>query len=59
MFRRKTSGVSAAETAARTVQTAGQRIAGERGGRAANRVTSALGLGRISYCNKPNCLDCN
>ncbi|MEI5032435.1 hypothetical protein RB201_04340 [Streptomyces sp. S1A(2023)] len=59
MFRRKTSGVSAAETAARTVQAAGQKVAGERGGRAANKVTAALGLGRISYCNKPDCPDCN
>lgn len=59
MFRRKSSGVSTAETAARTVQAAGQKIAGERGGRAANKVTSALGLGRIDHCNKPECSDCN
>ncbi|MGC4925576.1 hypothetical protein [Streptomyces sp. DT117] len=59
MFRRKTSGVSTAETATRTVQAAGQKIAGERGGKAANKFTAALGLGRISYCNKPDCADCN
>ncbi|WP_145503168.1 hypothetical protein [Streptomyces sp. CFMR 7] len=59
MFRRKASGVSAAETATRTVQAVGRTVAGERGGRAANKVTSALGLGRIDYCNKPDCPDCN
>ncbi|MCX4605468.1 hypothetical protein OG402_33925 [Streptomyces anulatus] len=59
MFRRKTGGVSAAETATRTVQAVGRTVAGERGGKAANRVTSALGLGRIEHCNKPDCPDCN
>lgn len=59
LFRRKTAGVSPAETATRTIQAAGQKIAGERGGKAANRVTSALGLGRIEHCNKPDCPDCN
>ncbi|MEU0354943.1 hypothetical protein [Streptomyces cyaneofuscatus] len=59
MIRRKASGVSPAETAARTIQAAGQKIAGERGGRAANKVAAALGLGRISYCNRPDCPDCN
>ncbi|MEV5619421.1 hypothetical protein [Streptomyces bacillaris] len=59
MFRRKASGVSAAETATRTVQAVGRTVAGERGGKAANKVTSALGLGRIEICDRPDCRDCN
>ncbi|WP_435597084.1 hypothetical protein [Streptomyces anulatus] len=59
MFRRRTGGVSAAETATRTIHAVGQKVAGERGGRAANRVTSALGLGQIKVCGKPDCPNCN
>ncbi|WP_405479894.1 hypothetical protein [Streptomyces anulatus] len=59
MPRRKNSGVSTAETATRAIHAVGQKVAGERGGKAANRVTSALGLGQIEVCGKPDCPNCN
>lgn len=59
MFGRKnTTGVSTAEVVTRTIQYAGQRVAGERGGQVANAVTGALGLGRIEMCDAPDCEDC-
>ncbi len=58
LFNRKSGGVSAAETVTRTIQATGRTLAGDRGGRAANAVTEALGLGRIEICDDPNCVDC-
>lgn len=52
------NGVTVTETAARTIQAAGRTIAGERGGRVANRITETLGLGRIDICDDPTCADC-
>lgn len=56
--RKSTKGVSTAETTARTIQATGRTLAGDRGGRVANAVTGALGLGRIEICDDPNCADC-
>ncbi|MFF1547128.1 hypothetical protein [Streptomyces sp. NPDC058291] len=60
MFGRKSNPEAPAgrEVVARRLQQAGLTVAGERGGRAANRVSEALGCGRIDLCNDPNCLDC-
>lgn len=58
MFGRKNSA-SAAEVATRAAQAAGRTVAGDRGGKVANKVTNALGLGRIEICDDPKCIDCN
>ncbi|MFW3472871.1 hypothetical protein ACN24M_16325 [Streptomyces microflavus] len=50
--------MSLRERLARTLNAAGLRLAGERGGRAANTVTGLLGLGRIELCTNPSCTDC-
>lgn len=59
MFGRRNSTTSPSEVATRSAQVVGRTIAGDRGGRAANKVTDALGLGRIEACNDPKCSDCN
>ncbi len=46
------------ERLTRALHAAGLRIAGEPGGRAANVLTSLLGLGRIERCTSPTCTDC-
>ncbi|MEU0278428.1 hypothetical protein [Streptomyces sp. NPDC006195] len=60
MFGRKSSseGASTAETVTRGVQAAGRIVAGDRGSRAANVLTGALGLGRIEICDDPTCANC-
>ncbi|MFE7518386.1 hypothetical protein [Streptomyces halstedii] len=58
MFGRKSS-TSPAEVVTRSAQVVGRTVAGDRGGKAANKVTGALGLGRIEACNDPKCTDCN
>ncbi|MFE4613736.1 hypothetical protein ACFRK5_36150 [Streptomyces niveus] len=61
MFGRKNNraGVSRAETATRVITAAGRTVAGDRvGGRAANAITEALGLGRIDLCDDPTCENC-
>ncbi|MFD8060818.1 hypothetical protein ACFXA0_15290 [Streptomyces cyaneofuscatus] len=50
--------MSLRERRTRTLHAAGLRLAGERGGRAANIVTGLLGLGRIELCTNPACTDC-
>ncbi|RZD82512.1 hypothetical protein [Streptomyces albidoflavus] len=51
-------GASLAEVVTRHLHAAGRTIAGEKGGRAANTITSAVGLGRIDICGNPACTDC-
>ncbi|MFH9804932.1 hypothetical protein ACH4M0_22215 [Streptomyces albidoflavus] len=51
-------GASLAEVVTRHLHAAGRTIAGEKGGRAANTITSAVGLGRIEICGNPACPDC-
>ncbi|MEU8100767.1 hypothetical protein [Streptomyces rubiginosohelvolus] len=46
------------ERLTRALHAVGLRIAGEPGGRAANVLTSLLGLGRIERCTNPTCTDC-
>lgn len=58
MFGRKNKS-SAAEVACRSAQVVGRTAAGDRGGKAANKVTNALRLGRIEYCDDPKCTNCN
>lgn len=50
--------MSGREYTARRLQQIGRNIAGERGGRVANRVSEAIGCGRIDYCDRPDCPDC-
>ncbi|MFI1865811.1 hypothetical protein [Streptomyces jumonjinensis] len=57
MFGRKTSDARA-ERAARRIQAVGLTVAGERGGRVANKVSGALGYGRVELCDDPACPDC-
>ncbi|MFF7251671.1 hypothetical protein [Streptomyces microflavus] len=52
------AGITFRERLARLIHAAGLRIAGERGGRAANVLTGLLGLGRIELCADPACTDC-
>lgn len=58
LFSRKNS-TSAAEIATRSAQAVGRTVAGDKGGEVANKVTGALGLGRIEQCADPKCSDCN
>lgn len=58
MFGRKNKP-SAAEVACRSAQVVGRTVAGDRGGKAANKVTNALGLGRMETCDDPKCTRCN
>lgn len=58
MFGRKSS-TSASEVATRSAQAVGRTVAGDRGGKAANKITGALGLGRIEACSDPKCSCCN
>lgn len=51
-------GASVPERVSRRLQATGQRIGGERGGRIANRVSDAIGCGRIEFCDNPGCPDC-
>lgn len=54
----KPKGVSPRETVSRVLQSAGLRVAGARGARVANRVSEAIGCGRIHLCDRPHCEDC-
>lgn len=56
---RKEDGISTPEYLCRRAQQAGRAVAGDRGGRVANAVTGAIGLGRIEICDDPNCPNCN
>ncbi|MFJ5973539.1 hypothetical protein [Streptomyces sp. NPDC093060] len=60
MFRRNSDAepMSAQERTARRLQQVGRNLAGERGGRIANRVSEAIGCGRIEFCDDPNCPNC-
>lgn len=51
-------GTSRREQVARHLQAAGRQVAGERGSRIANRVSEAIGCGRINICDDPTCEDC-
>lgn len=51
-------GTTRREQVSRRLQAAGRQVAGERGGRIANRVSEAIGCGRIELCNDPACQDC-
>ncbi|MGC5344548.1 hypothetical protein [Streptomyces sp. DT171] len=53
-----TAGISLRERLTRTIHAAGLRLAGERGGHAANTLTDVLRLGRIDLCPDPACTDC-
>jgi hypothetical protein len=46
------------ELVSRRLQQAGLTVAGERGAKVANRVSEALGCGRIHLCSDPACQDC-
>ncbi|MGW6222233.1 hypothetical protein ACWF8U_20385 [Streptomyces olivaceus] len=55
---KKTNQMDPREGIARRLQQIGLTVAGERGSRAANRVSKAIGCGRITLCDAPNCPDC-
>ncbi len=50
--------MSTRELTARRLQQIGRTVAGERGGRVANRVSEAIGCGRIELCDDPSCPNC-
>lgn len=52
------AGITLRERLARSIHAAALRLAGERGGNAANTLTGALRLGRIELCANPACTDC-
>lgn len=56
---REEDGMSKGEYACRRLQQAGRAVTGDRGGRAANALTGAVGLGRIETCDNPDCDHCN
>lgn len=49
--------MSRTEAACRRIHSAGHTVAGARGRRVANRITEAAGLGRVDWCDGPNCGD--
>lgn len=51
-------GTTRREQVARHLQATGRQVAGERGGRIANRISEAIRCGRIDICNNPACEDC-
>jgi hypothetical protein len=55
---RDNKGASASELTSRHLQRIGRTVAGERGSRIANRVSEAIGCGRIDICDDPNCPNC-
>ncbi|WP_255951576.1 hypothetical protein [Streptomyces odontomachi] len=59
MARQRPEDMSRREYVCRRMQQAGRTVAGERGGRIANRVSGALGIGRIETCDNPDCPACN
>ncbi|MFE4420407.1 hypothetical protein [Streptomyces sp. NPDC056817] len=60
MFGRKrdNEAMDGREVVARRLQQAGRSVAGERGSRVANRISDAIGCGRIELCGDPNCPNC-
>lgn len=46
------------ETVARGLHATGKRIAGERGGRVANAIGDAIGVGHVEPCTGPGCQLC-
>ena len=55
---RDTDAMSARELTARRLQQVGRSLAGERGSRIANKVSEAIGCGRIELCDDPDCPNC-
>jgi hypothetical protein len=55
---RDSEAMSTRELTARRIQQIGRNLAGDRGGRIANRVSEAIGCGRIDLCDDPNCPNC-
>lgn len=47
------------EKVARGLQAIGLTVAGETGGKVANKISEAIGCGRIKTCDDPNCPNCN
>ncbi|MFD4596758.1 hypothetical protein ACFWPQ_01870 [Streptomyces sp. NPDC058464] len=43
---------------ARGLQAIGLTVAGETGGKVANKISAALGCGHIGPCGDPNCENC-
>lgn len=58
MTRRDNERMKLDERITRGLQYAGQRLAGERGSKVANVISTALGCGRIEFCDDPACPDC-
>lgn len=58
MFGRNPDAMDPREHIARRLQQAGRTLAGDTGSRIANRVSEALGCGRIETCNNPTCPNC-
>ncbi|MDQ0809853.1 hypothetical protein QFZ63_001567 [Streptomyces sp. B3I7] len=60
MFRRNRTAeaMSPRELTARRLQQVGRTLAGERGSRIANRVSEAIGCGRIELCDNPDYPNC-
>ncbi|MDQ0758724.1 hypothetical protein [Streptomyces canus] len=54
----KDDQMSPREVIARRLQQVGLAVAGERGSRAANAVSAAIGCGRIELCDDPTCPNC-
>ncbi|WP_426501251.1 hypothetical protein [Streptomyces sp. D54] len=52
------AGITFRERLTRTIHAAGLRLAGERGGNAANALTDFFRLGRVVLCADPSCTDC-
>lgn len=50
--------MSGRELVCRRLQQAGRTVAGERGSQLANRVSEAIGCGRIDVCGNPDCEAC-
>jgi hypothetical protein len=53
-----TQGTTTREQVSRHLQATGQRLAGERGGRIANKISEAIGCGSVTRCDRTDCPNC-
>ncbi|MEU5978815.1 hypothetical protein [Streptomyces sp. NPDC047315] len=58
MTKSAAAGACLKERAARRIHAVVVTVGGERSRRAANKVTTALRLGRIDLCDDATCVDC-
>jgi hypothetical protein len=56
--RSNSGGISNREAVSRQLQRAGRVVAGETGGRVANKISKAIRCGTVDICDDPACQNC-